>query len=349
MSAENGRVGWWSDRLGWPKISSTLAAHRVPLNSFVFYLGGSTLFLMLTQVGSGVLLLLYYQPDAALAYASTERISGEIPYGTLIRNVHVWASDLFVASLLAHVFAILVRRTYRPPHELTWLSGVVLLVLGLGLAFTGTILPWSENAYTQAGVGSELASFVPVIGGWLRGFMRGGDEVTSSTLGHAFGFHVAALPAMVTTLVASHLFFLSRKSHRLAANAVCPPSAETIPLYPDGLVRLAAALVGIFVVIMTLAIYFERPLGAAADPRMPSPAGARPPWYFLPFHQLVLLSPKELLGMDGARFIVGIACLIGIVFVALPFLDRRGSRVVAFAACALLVVCLFLAATSALG
>jgi len=330
--------GWLSDRLGWARIVAGLSAYRAPRRTFAFYLGGVTLFLLAMQVASGILLVLYYQPDSALAHASVERISNELPYGNLIRNVHLWAGDLFVAALFAHLFTILIRRTFKPPHELSWLSGMASLVLGIGLAFTGTILPWSERAYAHARVGTELAKYVPLIGGWLRGFLRGGEEVGTSTLGHAYGFHVAALPAAMTALIGFHLFFLSRKPAEIPEKS----KGASIPLYPDFLVRLCAALTGVFVVVMTLAIFFDRPLGPAANPLTPSSAGAHPPWYFLPIHQIVRMAPKQLLGMDGARFLVGIASLLGVVALALPFIDRKGSKITAWFAWGLLLVLLLL-------
>ncbi len=226
-----GLRGWLADRIGWSGVRSALGELRAPRRGFVFYLGGITLFLLLVQVASGILLLLHYRPDTAAAHASVVRIVGEIPYGDLIRGVHAWASDLFVACLLAHLFAVVIRRSFRPPHELTWLSGHAALVLGVGLAFTGAVLPWSEAAFTHARTGSELARYVPLIGDGLSRFMRGGAEVGPSTLQHAFGFHVAALPALLTLLVAGHVFLLSRKP--VIAPDPAPAQGETMPLYPD--------------------------------------------------------------------------------------------------------------------
>ena len=375
MSAAEQVTAWVRDRFGWNNVVTALSVHRVPRRGFIYYLGGITLFLLLIQIASGILLVLYYRPDADTAYASVERIVGELPYGNLIRSFHVWASDLFVVCLLAHLFTIVVRRTFRPPHELTWLSGVVALMLGIGMAFTGAILPWNEAAYTNARVGSQLARYVPLLGTGLQRFMRGGDEVTSATLGHAYGFHVAALPAAITVLVALHLFFLSRKPATVTVLAEPEPEAEpettdgevdaeaiaktaeanakvevaraallrdTIPLYPDFFVRLALPITGVLVLIMTLAVFADRPLGAAAAPALAS-VGTRPPWYLLPVHELVRLAPKELLGIDGARFLVGAASLLGLFAAALPFIDRRGSKITAYVAWSLLLVLIILA------
>jgi cytochrome b6 len=328
-----GLVAWLRDRLAWDGIASALAEHRAPRRSFVFYLGGITGFLLLVQVLSGVLLTVYYRPDAAHAHESVQRIVGEIAYGHLVRAVHVWSADLFVACLLLHAFTVLARRSFRPPQEIAWFSGLVLLVLGVGLAFTGAILPWSQRAYTDARVGTEIARYFPFIGGWLQRLMRGGDEVTSNTLAHAFGFHVAVLPAAVTAVVGAHFFVLSRRPPGRADMA----KGETIPLFPDFFVRQAVALTGVSVVILTLATFVDRPLGPAADARLPTPPGALPPWYFLPAHAIVRAAPKDLLGFEGPRFLLGAGCVVGALIAALPIIDRQGSRVTTWLAWALLL------------
>jgi quinol-cytochrome oxidoreductase complex cytochrome b subunit len=336
MSAEGEKLapaGWLGERLGWTHIHAALASRRVPRAGIGHYFGGITLFLLVLQVASGILLMLYYKPDAAQAHASVERIVAELPYGKLIRATHVWASDLFVGFLLAHLFSIVVRRSFRSPRELGWLSGIVCLFFGIGLAFTGAILPWSQNAQTDARVGSDLARYVPLVGEQLRRFMRGGEEVGASTLGHAFGFHVAALPAALTLVIGMHLFLLSRRR----PTPRDPDDPNLLPLYPDFFVRGAALTTAVLLTVMTLVVFIERPLGPASDLAAAS-GGAYPPWYFLPIHQIVSMAPKEMLGMDGARFLVGAACALGLVVVALPFIDRRGSKYTAWAATALLIL-----------
>jgi len=338
---EGGVARWFSDRTGFRRVTEWLGARRVSRHGFVFYVGSLTLFLFLVQVVTGILLVLYYQPDPATAFSSLQRITGgDIPYGNLVRNVHAWGSDLFVVVMMAHVFMVLVRRSFKPPHELTWMTGLVSLVLAIGLAFTGAILPWNQSAYTNAWVGSGLARNVPFVGESLMRFMRGGHDVGAGTLGHAFGFHVAALPAAITLVVATHLFFVSRKPAVPA-----DPNVPTMPLYPDFFVRQGVAFTGLTVVLMTLATFFDRPLGVVADPRGP-PIGTKPPWYFLPFHQIIRAAPRELLGVDGARFITSAVCLLGIVALALPFIDPRGSKITAWVAWGLLLVLLLLSASA---
>jgi quinol-cytochrome oxidoreductase complex cytochrome b subunit len=331
-------AGWLGDRVGWRGIREALASRSMPRLGVAHYFGGITLFLLILQVASGILLMLYYKPDASQAHASVEQIIGEIPYGKLVRATHVWASDMFVGFLIAHMFSIVVRRSYSAPRELSWLSGLVSLFLGVGLAFTGAILPWNQAALADARIGTDLAKYVPLVGEQLRRFMRGGEEVSSATLGHAFGFHVGALPATITLLIALHLLFVARR----ASKPFDRRDPAVIPLYPDFFVRGAALTTAVLVVLMTLAVFLERPLGEAANLQASSEGGAHPPWYFLPVHQIVRVAPKEMLGMDGARFLVGTLCALGLGLVALPFIDRRGSKITAWLAAAVLLVLLAL-------
>jgi len=337
-SGSNGVMAWLRDRVAWGGIISGLGEHRAPRRSVFFYLGGLTAFLLLVQVLSGILLTVYYRPDAAHAHESLERIVGEVAYGHLIRAVHVWSGDLFVMCMILHVFTVVVRGSFKPPHELSWLSGLALLALSLGLAFTGAVLPWSQRAYTDARVGSEFAHYVPIIGDWLERLMRGGEEVTTNTIANAFGFHIAVLPAAVTAVVIAHFFFLSRRPPGAAITA----KDETIPLYPDFLIRQAGAMMGALVVVLTLATFVDRPLGAVADPRLPTPAGALPPWYFLPAHAIMRAAPKELLGIEGPRFLVGAASALTVVVAALPFIDRHGSKVTTWLAWIVLLALLLM-------
>lgn len=340
MEPEGGQTGWLSDRLGLGDIARALSARRVPGRHLWHYLGGASLMLLLVQVVSGILLLLYYEPSTSRAFDSVSRIAGEIPYGNLIRGVHLWASDLFVAAAILHVVAVVIRRSYVAPRELGWLTGGLALIVGVLLAFTGAILPWSQRAYTQARVASELAGHTPLLGEWLKRFLRGGEEVSASTLGHAFGFHVAALPAMATLVVALHLFVLRQKERAVAEEA--PEVA--IPIYPDFLLRQAALWTLVLIILLTLATFAPRALGEAADPRLATPADAGPPWYFLWAHQIIRGAPREILGVPGPRFVAGASGLLAAAAALLPFLDKRGSKVPSYVASGLFVVLALLTA-----
>jgi ubiquinol-cytochrome c reductase cytochrome b subunit len=318
---------WVDDRSGWSSMRDRLASRRVRAGNPAFYVGGVLAFLLLMQMASGVLLLLHYQPSASEAHQSVAFIMGGIPYGDLIRNLHLWCSDLLVAGVILQLFSVAIRRSFRTPNELLWISGLIGFFILLGLAFTGAVLPWSQSAYLQARVGSEIAGQTPFLGSALRYFLRGGEEVTTATLRHAYGFHVAVLPAALTLLLVAHGLFLRRLGTRPVPTDV--DLAKTVPIYPDFLVRMAAVMTAALVLVISLATFVERPLGEIANVAAAAPAGARPPWYFLWIHDLLLRAPRELLGVPSAKFIVGAGAMIIILAFFVPFFDRRGSRVTA--------------------
>src|SRR4029450_3254211 len=132
--------------------------------SLFYYLGGMALFLFTVQIGTGLLLLLYYEPGAATAYESVKRISAEIPFGWLIRSIHRWSADIFIGVVAVHLFTTFLMKAYRPPRELTWLTGVAAFGIALAFGFSGYLLPWDEVAFFATSVGAAGAGGFPVGG-----------------------------------------------------------------------------------------------------------------------------------------------------------------------------------------
>jgi hypothetical protein len=167
---------WLEERLPLSDLTETLRHKTVPYHrySIWYYFGGMTLFLFGIQVGTGALLLLYYRPSASEAYESVQFIMARVPFGWLIRSVHAWSANLMVACAVAHLFSVLFLHAYRRPRELTWISGVVLLLLTLGFGFTGYLLPWNEVSFFATRVGTDIAATVPVIGHGLVRFCEAG-------------------------------------------------------------------------------------------------------------------------------------------------------------------------------
>lgn len=323
---------WFAERLGTGALLERLRARQVPSFSVPQYTGGVVIFLFLLQVATGILLMLPYRVDPASAHASIEAIVGQVPFGSLMRGIHAWASHLFVAAMMLHLASVLLLRRYRAPNELVWLLGLLLLLVGVGLAFTGTILPWNENGYLQARVSSEMLGQGPVFGGFVKRLLRGGDEVTPWTLNHAYGFHTGVLPAAATLLVLLHTVQVHRR-----APLADPGAVPTIPVYPDFAVRMAAACVGVMALVVSLATFVPVPIGEAVDLRA-SVLNAQPPWYLLFAHELVGSAPPMILGLPSAQFVLGALSLVGLFAVGLPFIDRRGSRITLYVGLVLIAV-----------
>jgi cytochrome b6 len=292
-----------------------------------YYLGGMTLFLFAIQVTTGILLLLYYRPSAEEAYESVQFLMAEVQFGWLIRSIHAWAANLLVFTLFVHMFSVLLLKAYRPPREMTWFSGVLLLGLALGFGFTGYLLPWNELAYFATKVGTEITGSVPLVGGFLGRLLRGGSEVTGATLTRFYGIHVAILPALAGVLVSLHLYLVQR--HGMSV----PPDVErtgaprrVMPFVPNFLLRDVIGWLTALAALAALAAYFPADLGKKADPFLPAPAGIRPEWYFMFMFQTLKYLPSYVLGIEGE--IVGIIGfgLGGLFLLLIPVLDRRSAR-----------------------
>lgn len=330
---------WLAGRTGAAAATERLRERRIGSLSPPQYLGGLLLMVFLLLVASGILLMLPYRSDPLQAHDSVVAIAGRIPYGNLIRGVHAWSSHVFVALLLVHLTISLVTRSYREPRELVWWSGLALLLVGVFLAFTGSILPWSENAYLQARVSSDMLGHGPIFGPWLKRMLRGGDDLTPWSLNHAYGFHTGVLPAVATMLFGWHMTTIRRGA---------PVPEPTIPVYPDFFVRLAAACTAVLGIIITLATFAPVPVGTPANLLAGPGAEVRPPWYFLFLHDLLRSAPPRLLGLESAQFILGAMSVLFLFALALPFIDRRGSKITAYVGAVLVVVFLVLTSHAAL-
>ncbi len=322
---------WLDQRFGWAELIAPLKKKTVPAHrySYWYFLGGITLFLFLIQVGTGILLLLYYRPSANEAFESVQYIMTQVQFGWLVRSIHSWAANLMILSAFLHMFSVLFLRAYRKPRELTWVSGMVLLALAMGFGFSGYLLPWNTLAFFATKVGTEVAGQVPLIGRWLVVFLRGGEEVTGATLTRFFGFHVALLPGITTLFLALHLLLVQRFGISV------PPAVEKewqetkhaareIRFFPNFLLRELMAWYVALGVLGVLAALLPWELGTKADPFAPAPAGIRPEWYFMFMFQTLKLLPAKIGFMDGEQLGVLLFAAAGLVWLLLPFFDPEG-------------------------
>ena len=325
-------IGWVDERVDLSDVRHFVAEKGVPIHTqkIWYYLGGMTLFLFMVQVASGILLLLYYRPSADEAYESVQFIVTQVEFGWLIRNIHSWSANLLILALFAHLFSVFFLKAYRKPRELTWITGVLLFFVMLGFGFSGYLLPWNELAFFATKVGTGIAGAVPIVGGPLMRFMRGGDDVTGATLSRFYALHVAILPAITTLLVAAHLLLVQRQGMSvpipLAQRIKRGERIKQMPFFPDYILRDVLLWYVAIALLAALAAFYPWELGRKADAFAPVPPGIRPEWYFLAmFHTLKLL-PSHILGIEGE--VVGVV-VFGIAAGALlfvPFLDRRAAR-----------------------
>jgi cytochrome b6 len=284
-----------------------------------------TLFLFSVQAVTGILLLLYYRPSATEAYESVQFLMAEVQFGWLVRSIHAWSANLMIFALFVHMLSVLLLRAYRPPREITWLSGMALLGLSLALGFTGYLLPWNTLALFATKVGTDIPGAVPVVGDFIRLVLRGGEDVTGATLTRFYGIHVAVLPALTTACLALHVYLVQRHGMSVPLGVDRTP-LRRMPFLPNFLLRDLIGWLVAVAALASLAAFFPTELGEKADPFASAPASIRPEWYFMFMFQTLKLLPAHVLGIEGETIGVLAFGLGGLLLALVPFLDRAAAR-----------------------
>jgi ubiquinol-cytochrome c reductase cytochrome b subunit len=204
-------IGKWLDaRLQLGGTILETAQHEVPRKTASwFYVFGSAAFVVfLLQIVTGILLALIYVPSAGEAWNSLQTLNHNVPLGWYIRALHGWGSNFMVAIVLIHMVQVFLFGAYKYPRELTWIVGVFLLLVTLGMAFTGQVLRFDQDAYWGLGIGASIASRVPILGPAIVHLMLGGPIIAGATLSRFFALHVFVVPGLLIAFVAVHLLMV---------------------------------------------------------------------------------------------------------------------------------------------
>lgn len=278
-------------------------------------LGSVTYLLFIILVVTGVLLAFYYRPSAQEAYPSVQYIVTEVPFGWLVRNVHMWAANLMVIAVLAHMARVFFEAAYKPPRETNWVVGLMLLFVVLGFGATGYLLPWDQWSYWSVTEVLNALGSLPLFS-ILVGAVSGDDIVSGATLSRFFALHVIILPWVAFALVVFHFTMVRRHGIAPPLDASKTPS-EGMPFFPHHLLR--AFMVGVTVLALTisLAAVFPKAVGQAANP------------YVLPDEIVSSWVPVDvslaLLRYGGALGFVLFSAL-GLSLALVPIFDRRPER-----------------------
>jgi quinol-cytochrome oxidoreductase complex cytochrome b subunit len=201
---------WLDDRLGLNTIYNVTLDRKVPKVNWFYTLGSASLFLFVLQAVTGVFLAVYYVPSPENAYNSIQYIMNEVAFGWLIRGIHHWGATLMVLFVFLHMLRTFFFAAYKFPREITWLTGVILLLATLGMGFTGYLLPWNQRSYWATTVGTEIAGTVPVIGDFIMRVLRGGTDLSGVTLARFFAVHIWFIPAVIVALIGVHIYLVIR-------------------------------------------------------------------------------------------------------------------------------------------
>ena len=203
-------ANWLDERFGWRTVWETIFRRKIPKVNWFYTLGSATLFVALNQAITGILLTLYYVPSPDQAYATVQFITYELPAGWFIRGLHHYGASAMVVLSVLHMVRVIFYGAYKFPREMTWITGVLLLLITIGFGFTGYLLPWDQKAYWGSTVGTKIAGTPPFIGDFILRVMRGGQELSEVTLARFFGVHVWVLPVLLFLLIGVHMYLIIR-------------------------------------------------------------------------------------------------------------------------------------------
>ncbi|HUO56631.1 MAG TPA: cytochrome b N-terminal domain-containing protein [bacterium] len=297
-----------------------LMAHKeVPKHrmSWAYYLGGFTLFFFIVQVVTGLMLLFYYKPTVSEAHASVEYITHQVSAGALVRNMHTWASSLMILSILIHLITTFAMKAFEKPRELTWVTGVALLLITFTFGFTGYLLPWNQIAVNATKIGlqtiEQVGHYLPGdLATWprhLREIIQGEASVGQSTLSRFYAIHVVVLPFLIFGLLGVHLLVV--QLHGMS-KGVDEPAKGQEKFFPFFILKdfsawgIAFLALFLFALCLPFESFFPYPLFEPYDALGSTPEGIKPEWYFFFMYYPLELLPFWLvmLGVNGAMVVL---------------------------------------------
>ena len=271
---------WFDRRTGLTEPVAEMAAHPTPASaaSWWYVFGSAATVLLALQVITGILLALVYSPSASNAWPSLQYINHNLALGWFLRAVHGWGSDFMIAIVLIHMTQVFLFGAYKFPRELTWIVGVFLLLFTLGMAFTGQVLRFDQDAYWGLGIGASILSRVPLIGGPLVNLLLGGPIIAGSTLSRFFTLHVFIIPGLLLGFVGLHVWMVLRLGinewpmpGRLVRKADYERNYQAltkeagVPFVPDAAWKDAVFAAAIILAVMACAFFFG-PFGPTGTP-----------------------------------------------------------------------------------
>ncbi|HEV2357312.1 MAG TPA: cytochrome b N-terminal domain-containing protein [bacterium] len=319
--ASGPRRGWLEERLGGQLFGGFLNRNVPDETGLPHTLGSATLFLLVVQVATGIVLGMNYVPSPEHAYDSIEFIMSQVLLGPILRGLHHWGSSALVVVAGLHMLRVFLWGSYKRPREVTWMAGVALLLIVMGFAFTGYLLPWTQRSYWATVVGTKIVGTVPGAGAWLLQVIRGEAGVGPVALARFYAIHVLLLPALLVPLVVLHLYLVYR--HGIApapGNEAAARKGKRF--YPEQLAEDLGVSLLVLAVLFALTAWRGVPTEVRADPASTTYV-PRPEWYFLFFFQLL----KYFEGPIWEPFGVIVLPLAAILLLfVIPLVDRRAER-----------------------
>jgi ubiquinol-cytochrome c reductase cytochrome b subunit len=328
---------WFDLRLQLGTPIRETAEHRVPREtaSWFYVFGSAALTCFMLQLVTGILLALIYVPSAGEAWNSLQTLNHGVSLGWFIRALHGWGSNFMVAIVLIHMVQVFLFGAHKFPRELTWIIGVFLLLMTLGMAFSGQVLRFDQDAYWGLGIGASIASRVPIVGPMIVKVMLGGPIIAGATLSRFFALHVFVIPGMLIGFVSLHLLMVLKLGinewpmpGRIVRRATYLNEYHELtkrngaPFVPYAIWKDLFFAAFILLAVAACALYFG-PFGPTGrpDPTIIQTV-PKPDYFFLWLYGLLSYLPPS---METPALLIGPVVAIAFL-VLLPFLSGEGEK-----------------------
>jgi quinol-cytochrome oxidoreductase complex cytochrome b subunit len=312
-------------------LDHTMYHYPTPRNLNYFWNFGSLAgFMLITMIVTGLVLSMHYTAHTEHAFDSVERIMRDVNQGWLLRYLHMNGGSMFFVVVFIHIFRGLYYGSYKPPRELLWWLGVIILLLMMATAFMGYVLPWGQMSFWGAKVITSLFSAIPWVGESITTWLWGGFNVDNPTLNRFYSLHFL-LPFVILGVVVLHVWALHTVSSNNPLGIDMKGPQDSIPFHPYYTAKDMYGL-GVFLIIyMAFVFYAPNFLGhpdnyIEARP-LQTPAHIVPEWYFLPFYAILRAITFDIFWIFNAKFL-GVIAMFGSILILffLPWLDTSKVR-----------------------
>jgi ubiquinol-cytochrome c reductase cytochrome b subunit len=311
------RSGIVNEHLALGETIRRLKDLNVPTDAITWhrFSGALLLVLLVLLLLSGAFMAFYYSPTPGSAYDSVDFALFTVPFGDIIKGIHHYGWNFFLIVLGLHLTRAFLVGAYKPPRQLLWVSGVMILLMVPFFIITGDLLPWDQKGYWSTQVRLSIIDSIPIVGGFIIRLLQGGPFTGIVALTRFYILHILFLPCFLIFLIIIHFHFLRHRGITITLSRQSP-SASTISFFPQLVNRWLMLFLLVTVVLGLISWYWPAPLGDPADPT-DSTFVPKPEWWVLFLNQLVTI-------FKGSFSVIGIVVipggLIGLLII-LPFVD----------------------------
>ncbi|MDH3700959.1 MAG: cytochrome b N-terminal domain-containing protein [Alphaproteobacteria bacterium] len=284
---------------------------------------------LVVLIVTGIVLAMHYTAESTMAFDSVERIMRDVNYGWLIRYIHANGASMFFIVVYIHIFRGLYYGSYKNPRELLWILGVVILLLMMGTAFMGYVLPWGQMSFWGAKVITNLFSAIPIIGEPIVEWLWGGFTVGNPTLNRFYSLHYL-LPFVLIGVVGMHVAALHVTGSNNPDGIEMKGPQDSVPFNPYFTAKDSVGM-GVFLIVWAGFVFYApdylgHPDNYIEANSLVTPPHIVPEWYFLPFYAILRSITFDIWFIEAK--LIGVVLMFASILVlfVLPWLDTSKVR-----------------------